>query len=74
MKKYISNFNFLFLDDKNGKEMLENSLSDKKKEATMDFAANIEKVREVTMNYTRETQKLILKYVTVWLVLGCADV
>ena len=43
------NFNFLFLDDKNGKETLENSLSDKKKEATMDFAANIEKVREVIM-------------------------
>lgn len=37
----------LVSDDKNGAEILNSPLVEKKRETTMDFAANIEKVREV---------------------------
>lgn len=40
----------LFLDTKEGADPLGSPLLEKKREATMDFAANIEKVREVDIH------------------------
>lgn len=38
---------FIILDGKNSLELLNSPLIEKKRETTMDFATNIEKVREV---------------------------
>lgn len=46
---------FRFSDEKTAKEAIE---SDKKKEATMDFAANIEKVREVSLRNSQQNNEM----------------
>lgn len=61
----------LFSDEKTAKEAIE---SDKKKEATMDFAANIEKVREVSLQNSQQNNKMQTKFFLVRLVLGSADI
>lgn len=42
---------FIILDGKNSLELLNSPLIEKKRETTMDFATNIEKVREVIVRY-----------------------